>query len=256
MKGYDVVKAGWGPVRVVAVHGIQGTRSTWLPLADSMADACTFVLPNLPGRGHAPRPRCPEDCALDAFAALLRQTIADHVADGPFVLAGWSMGVSVALAYLAMAGQTPSLPKPVGLVLVSGTPQLNAVQWFESFAPDSLLEEIAARERRLGLHEAADHQSVAWTWRGLRETDQRDGLCAIDCPTLIIHGSEDDDCPLSHGAALAEGIPGAALVVLDGAGHSVLTQNTGEVAAALRAHWPQLTRRIALTEQPAPLETS
>ncbi|WP_244222702.1 alpha/beta fold hydrolase [Cupriavidus lacunae] len=256
MEGCDVVEVGWGPVRVVAVHGIQGTRSTWLPLADSMADTCTFVLPNLPGRGHAPRPRCPEDYTLDAFAALLRQTIADHAADGPFVLAGWSMGVSVVLAYLAMARQTPSLPNPVGLVLVSGTPQLNAVQWFESFAPDPLLEEIAAREHRLGLREAADHRSVAWTWRALRETDQRAGLCAIDCPTLIIHGSEDEDCPVSHAAAMAEKIPDAVLVVLDGAGHSVLTQNTGEVAATLRAHWPHLTRRISLTEQHAPLETS
>lgn len=240
----DVICTGGGAARVVAVHGIQGTRAAWLPLADALADACTFVLPNLPGRGKARRPASPDECSLDAFARMLRDTICAQTS-GAFVLAGWSLGVSVALAYLELARRDPSLPMPAGLLLVSGSPQLAAVNWFDATEPDALLAEIAARERRLGLREAADHRTVAWSWRASCKSDQRDGLSAITCPTLVIHGSEDDDCPASHATALAAGIPCASLTMLQGAGHSVLTRNTNEVAAALRAALPWLTRFVA-----------
>jgi pimeloyl-ACP methyl ester carboxylesterase len=235
--GDDVLVAGQGPVTVVAVHGIQGTRSAWMPLAEHLADRCTFVLPNLPGRGRAMPPANAQGCSLDAYAQVLRRTLSTHVR-GAFVLAGWSMGVSVALAYLASARKTPGLPLPAELLLVSGTPQLGAVQWFQPSAPDALLEAIALRERRLGLREAADHRTVAWTWQSIRHTDQRGELGHVGCRTLVIHGSEDDDCPLAHGAMLANGIPDAELIVLHGAGHNVLTQRTPDIARHLRERWP------------------
>lgn len=233
----DVLVVGQGPVAVVAVHGIQGTRGAWMPLAEQLADRCTFILPNLPGRGKAMPPAGAYACSLDAYAQVLRRTLSTHVS-GPFVLAGWSMGVSVALAYLADDRKMPGQPVPAELLLVSGTPQLNAVQWFEPAAPKALLKAIAMRERRLGLREAADHRTVAWTWEAIRHTDQRAELGKVRCRTLIIHGSEDDDCPLIHGAMLANGIPDAELVVLHGAGHGVLTQCTSEIARHLRERWP------------------
>lgn len=46
-------------------------------------------------------------------------------------------------------------------------------------------------------------------------------LSSITAPTLVIHGSADPMFPLAHGEALATEIPGAALLVLDRAGHGV-----------------------------------
>ncbi|MEV5975356.1 alpha/beta fold hydrolase [Streptomyces sp. NPDC051921] len=46
-------------------------------------------------------------------------------------------------------------------------------------------------------------------------------LSSVGVPTLVIHGSADPLFPLAHGEALAERIPGARLLVLDGAGHGV-----------------------------------
>ncbi len=178
---------GGGPITVVAVHGIQGTRGAWLPLARQLADRCTFILPNLPGRGLAKAPASEDDCTLDAYARALGRTITRHV-DGPFVLAGWSMGVSVALAYLSQARTTAAWPSPAELLLVSGTPYLDAVAWFPPSSPDALLEAIATREQRLGLREAADHRTVAWTWNAIRRTDQRGELAHITTPALVIHG--------------------------------------------------------------------
>lgn len=44
-------------------------------------------------------------------------------------------------------------------------------------------------------------------------------LADVAAPTLVLHGSEDPFFPLDHGRALAEGIPDARLVALEGVGH-------------------------------------
>lgn len=38
---------------------------------------------------------------------------------------------------------------------------------------------------------------------------------------LVVHGTEDPILPYPHGVALAETIPGATLMTLDGAGHEM-----------------------------------
>jgi pimeloyl-ACP methyl ester carboxylesterase len=49
----------------------------------------------------------------------------------------------------------------------------------------------------------------------------REPLSSIGAPTLVIHGTADPLFPLQHGEALAEQIPDARFVALDGAGHGV-----------------------------------
>jgi pimeloyl-ACP methyl ester carboxylesterase len=58
-------------------------------------------------------------------------------------------------------------------------------------------------------------------------------LSSITVPTLVVHGTADPLFPLAHGEALAEEIPGATLLVLDGAGHGLD-----------RADWPTLVSAI------------
>ena len=54
-------------------------------------------------------------------------------------------------------------------------------------------------------------QSGAGTW-----------LHQITCPTLALAGAEDTAVPLAHAHMLAQGIPGAQLRIVDGAGHFLL----------------------------------
>ena len=51
----------------------------------------------------------------------------------------------------------------------------------------------------------------------------------ITSPTLVIHGAEDRYVPPSNARALAEAIPGARLLVLEGAGHLVFIERAAEV---------------------------
>lgn len=52
-------------------------------------------------------------------------------------------------------------------------------------------------------------------------TDWTGRFREIACPTLVLHGEHDPILPPENGKALAGGISGAALVVLDGVGHAL-----------------------------------
>jgi pimeloyl-ACP methyl ester carboxylesterase len=61
-------------------------------------------------------------------------------------------------------------------------------------------------------------------------------LDALRVPTLVIHGTADPLFPPAHGSALADQIPGAELLLLDGVGHQAPPPSTWDavVPAILR----------------------
>jgi pimeloyl-ACP methyl ester carboxylesterase len=59
---------------------------------------------------------------------------------------------------------------------------------------------------------------------------------AITTPTLVIHGEFDPILPLENGKALAEGIAGAQLLVLDGIGHELPPTELPRIADAVARH--------------------
>jgi pimeloyl-ACP methyl ester carboxylesterase len=61
-------------------------------------------------------------------------------------------------------------------------------------------------------------------------------LSSITAPTLVIHGSADPMFPLAHGEALSTEIPGAALLVLDRAGHGVVRADWEIIVPAIINH--------------------
>jgi pimeloyl-ACP methyl ester carboxylesterase len=61
-------------------------------------------------------------------------------------------------------------------------------------------------------------------------------ISSIAVPTLVIHGTADPMFPLAHGQALAEEIPGARLLTLEGAGHGVDRADWKTIARAILEH--------------------
>jgi pimeloyl-ACP methyl ester carboxylesterase len=53
---------------------------------------------------------------------------------------------------------------------------------------------------------------------------------------LVIHGTADPMFPVGHGAALAEEIPGARLLTLEGAGHGVDRADWEAIVRAVLKH--------------------
>jgi pimeloyl-ACP methyl ester carboxylesterase len=64
----------------------------------------------------------------------------------------------------------------------------------------------------------------------------RKPLSSIAVPTLVIHGTVDPMFPLGHGEALAQGIPGATLLPLEGAGHGVDRADWEIIVRAILGH--------------------
>lgn len=224
----DVWVNGEGPCTVVAVHGIQGTRDTWRQLVERMGGV-RWVLPNLRGRGAAWRGTASQHYTLARYADELAEVVRAHVPHGPYVLAGWSLGVSIGLAALAER----RLPTPAALLWVSGSPALCETQWFQGDG-EVLAASVVARRQRLGLLEHADDEAVQWTWQAIRQSDQRPLLARIEVQAVVMHGLSDADCPPAHAEWLARGL-GAPCHLLEGVGHGVLGQVPDAVAAQLTA---------------------
>lgn len=64
----------------------------------------------------------------------------------------------------------------------------------------------------------------------------RKALSSITVPTLVIHGTADPMFPLEHGRALAAEIPGARLLLLEGAGHGVYRADWKTIVHAIIEH--------------------
>jgi pimeloyl-ACP methyl ester carboxylesterase len=64
----------------------------------------------------------------------------------------------------------------------------------------------------------------------------RGPLSSIAAPTLVVHGTADPVLPFGHGEALAEDIPAARLLPLDGAGHGVDRADWQTLVPAILEH--------------------
>ena len=102
-------------------------------------------------------------------------------------------------------------------------------------------DEEAARElvvrdvdRALDIAASENHSVIA-------EGDApREPLSTIAVPTLVIHGTADPMFPPAHGRALAAEIPGARLLLLEGAGHGVDRRDWETIVHAVVDHTHRL----------------
>jgi pimeloyl-ACP methyl ester carboxylesterase len=58
----------------------------------------------------------------------------------------------------------------------------------------------------------------------------------IGVPLMVIHGTADPLLPLPHGVALAEAVPGATLVTIEGGGHELHEGDWDQILDAIAAH--------------------
>ncbi len=221
---------------VVLLHGIQGTSAIWLEAMKSLGQHRHVLAPDLRGRGGSLSPTDAGAYSLTDFAGDLAELLAEI--GRPVRLVGWSMGVSVALEYLRSFGTA----QVSSLVLVSGsaclTPgDLERGIWFEGATEADVMAEAAQRAEQLGLAEAAIPLAAAGAWRSVKEADFRALLPELDLPVLVMHGSADVDCPPSHGAALAAGMPRAEFELWERCGHVLMAHDPDRFARRLALFW-------------------
>ncbi|MFN2645936.1 MAG: alpha/beta fold hydrolase [Burkholderiales bacterium] len=66
---------------------------------------------------------------------------------------------------------------------------------------------------------ASSGELVDWARNGWLQSDLTELARKVKCPTLVIHGDKDRRVPLAKGQAIAELVPGARLLTIEGGGH-------------------------------------
>jgi len=252
----------WGtaPPELVLVHGGAQNAHTWDTVA--LALDRPLVALDLPGHGHSAH-RADHAYWPTENAIALEQAVRALAPDAKVVV-GMSLG---GLSVLALADRAPDVVRQ--LVLVDVTPGVNrekssaiaqfidGPEYFESF------DEILTRTiqfnptrsesslRRGVLHNAIEAGDGRWRWRydlprrGSGEGDDGQVMPGLDelwnavehikAPLLLVRGGTSPVVDDEDVAEVKRRNPGARVVVVDDAGHSVQGDKPLELAEILRS---------------------
>jgi len=242
---------------LLCLHGITQTAHSWDEVAAELSRDWRVLC--LDQRGHG-------DSDWPSDGSYSRQEMAADVAAivaqlglGAFVLCGMSMGGINAITFTA---HHRGAVRALVIVDVSPEVKVEGVQNIRNFlqAADELdsFEQFVERAHQFNPRRSLDNirsrlrhnlkqlPSGKWTWkydpalrsgRGFAASHLEtlwDDVAQIRCPTLIVKGGESDILSAESAAKLQAAIPDSELVVIAGAGHSVMGDAPQAFVAALQ----------------------
>jgi len=236
---YDIEGRGEG-TPVLLSHGFASSSHMFGPTVAVLAGERRCVRWDLRGHGRSGYPTDPTCYSVELSIGDML-TVLDAAEVDRAVLVGHSLG-----GYLSLAFHRRHADRVAGLVLVDTGPGYRSddarAGWNDLSERYALaLEERGldgmppgAEELRSDVHRSAD--GLALAARGiLRQHDASvlEHLPDIDVPTLVVVGSQDQ--PFLAGASYMERkIPGARLVVVDGAGHAPMISHPADFEPAIQ----------------------
>jgi pimeloyl-ACP methyl ester carboxylesterase len=172
----------------------------------------------------------------DNMGAIARRILAE--APPRFALAGHSMGGYIAFEILRQAPERvaklalmntqarPDTPEATtrrrGLMARAQSGDYRGVldEMFQGFVHPSRLGDASLRQLVYDMGgDVGPDAFVRQQTAVISRPDSRPSLAWIKCPTLVLTGDEDNSVPNSLSVEMANGIPGAKLVVLPNCGH-------------------------------------
>jgi len=211
---------------LVFVHAAGGTAGLWRKQMESVGREHSAVALDLPGHG---RSACVDGLAtVEAYADFVARFI-DVLGLRPVVLVGRSMGGAVGLTF---AVSRPELVQ--ALVLVCTAARFDLAPERLASAREVACGRLAQQFTTETFSPATGMDVMREAWTEQVKTDPRvrygdllacerfDGrpwLDRIRVPTLVVAGADDQVTPPACGEALARGIRGARLEVIERAGH-------------------------------------
>lgn len=225
---------------LVLIHGAGGSHLDWPPELRRLPNTRVIAL-DLPGHGRSVGPNRSDTLAYAEDMCVFLDRLKIERA----VFAGHSMGGAIVLqiglnmpqrtAGLILMGTGSKLPiDPTLPHRIMDEPEKTAewiIEWSWSVdAPESLKQ--LGRERLL----SADPVILRDDYLACQSFDVRDRLEQITAPTLVLGAVDDRMVKLKFSATLAERIPNARLVTIEGAGH-MFPLEQGAVVSRAVSEW-------------------
>lgn len=221
---------------VVLLSGLTGMGRSWNSLLPAFSAAHQVIVFDQPGSGQSGQP---PEFSIEHHARAVAEAVRS-LGCGPVHVVGSSTGGAIAQV---MALDHADVVRSITLcsswgrsdaffrhqfkvrkdVLLSmGKPAYAEASALLLFSPAYLRDHIDTISRRREVADSGPEPDVmARRIDMVVAHDQLDRLGSIDKPTLVLVGSNDACTPAYFSDELAERIPGAELVVLEGAGHSI-----------------------------------
>ncbi len=252
----------WGSpnaLPLLCLHGITQTAHSWDEVAEALSSDYRVIC--LDQRGHGDSDWAPNGEYNRQGMATDVEALTDALGLSRFLLCGMSMGGINSITFTARHPQ-----KVTALVIVDVSPEIKTegVQNIRSFiqASDELdsFEAFVERAHQFNPRRSLDNirsrlshnlkqlPNGKWTWKydkALRSGERSfnasglldlwDDVAKIRCPTLILKGAESDILSSEGAEKLRAAIPESRLVVIPGAGHSVMGDNPQAFVEATRA---------------------
>jgi pimeloyl-ACP methyl ester carboxylesterase len=236
--------------RIVFVHGLGGSQSTWQIVLGELAERYRVAAIDLPGHGQSDK-----SADADYSAAALAGAVAEALKAlnvTPAIVVGHSLGGAVAL-HIALehadvvAGLV--LVNSVGLGVEIAGELLDLMEGEPGKATARGLLELFFEDQRLvvdrGIDEMAQNQLANGAWaaqqavaaaafdRSGQRLAVRNQLAQVTAPTLVAWGARDRVVPLSHAIAAVSVLPDAVLKVLPAVGHVPQVEDAPGLARAI-----------------------
>lgn len=241
-------RAGAGPA-LVLLHGFASDSRAWQPQLDQLSSAFSVIAWDAPGAGVSPDPPGAFGFAdwADALAGLLDALDVEtaHVLGLSWggVLAqefyrrhpGRTTSLILADTYAGWAGSLGEDAAARRLQSSLDDLALPPVEFAERFLPSMFgptppAEAVATLGALIADRHPAGFERMATE---LARANTLDLLPRIQVPTLLLWGDRDVRSPIAIGRAIEAAIPGARLVVLEGAGHASNLDRPTEFNAAV-----------------------
>ncbi len=232
------VDAGSTGTPLIFVHGAAGSHLVWGFQRRALSEITRVIALDLPGHGRsAPPGRNTIEGYRDVVLGLLDALNIERA-----IIVGHSMGGAIA--------QTLALAHPervAGLGLIGTGARLRVLPAilegilndFDTIAEQVVNYSYATpldasmRERALTEFRACPASVTHGDFSACNAFDLMTRLGEIRAPTLVVCGKEDQMTPVKYAEFLAAHIPKAQLVVIEGAGHSVMLEQPFAVNRAL-----------------------
>ena len=213
---------------IVFLHGVGSDKSVWHPQLGHFGQTRRAVAFDYPGYGDSDR--APDGTARDDYASAILSAMHELGIDRAHVC-GLSLGGVIAIAMhhagpvrcasLILADSFAVHPQGQAIYerSLAGSHDIAAMA---EARVDVLLASPADPEVRREAVETMSKIDAAAYRVGAEAVwlaDQRERAAAINVPTWVICGTEDQATPVALSAALVELISNARMVVIDGAGH-------------------------------------